>query len=266
MSRQTITSAKWLTRTFQFISLFILFVFASQDLNAEGWRKLAPGIEYQDLDGNLLTPWSHIHAFRINLKENRLSVVTAADLSREHASVNEYAQHTNALITINGGFFDNDYKPLGLRIDNKRQTSPLKNISWWGIFFIKNQKAYLTNVYQFRSNNSVDFAIQSGPRLLINSRIPPLKPGRAERSALGITHDGRIIILVTDNLPLSTTELAQLMKAPPLNCQNALNLDGGSSSQLKAQLPSFQLEVHGFSNVSDAIIVKPRHSNYMTDN
>ncbi|KTD12124.1 phosphodiester glycosidase family protein [Legionella jamestowniensis] len=259
MSRQTITSAKWLTRAITLFTLLILFVFASQVLNANGWRKLAPGIEYQDLDGNLLTPWSHIHAFRINLKENRFSLITAADLSREHASVNEYAQHTQALLTINGGFFDSNYKPLGLRIHNKRQKSPLKQISWWGIFYIRNQKPYLTSAYQFRPNNQIDFAIQSGPRLLINSRIPPLKPGRAERSALGITHDDRVIILVTDNLPLSTTELAQLMKAPPLNCQNALNLDGGSSSQLKAQLDSFQLEVHGFSNVSDAIVVKPRY-------
>ncbi|CEK11255.1 phosphodiester glycosidase family protein [Legionella hackeliae] len=259
MSRQTITSTKSPARIIQFFVLLIALVFINHVLNAGGWRKLAPGIDYQDLDGNLLTPWSHIHAFRINLKENRLSVITASDLSKEHASVDEYAQHSQALITINGGFFDNNYKPLGLRIGNKRQKAPLKNISWWGIFYIKNQKPYLTNVSQLRSNSQIDFAVQSGPRLLVNSRIPPLKPGRAERSALGITHDGRVIILVTDNLPLSTTELAQLMKAPPLNCQNALNLDGGSSSQLKAQLASFQLEVHGFSNVSDAIIVKPRH-------
>ncbi|WED43776.1 phosphodiester glycosidase family protein [Legionella cardiaca] len=258
MSRQTISSVKWLTQASKlFISLLILF-FSIHYASAGEWRKLAPGIEYQDLDGSFLTPWSHIHAFRINLKENRLSLVTAADLSREHASVNEYAQHSNALLTINGGFFDNNYKPLGLRIYNKRQKTPLKNISWWGIFYVRNQKPYLTNASQFRHNSQIDFAIQSGPRLLINSRIPPLKAGRAERSALGITNDGRVIILVTDNLPLSTTELAQLMKAPPLNCRNALNLDGGSSSQLRAQLDSFQLEVHGFSNVSDAIIVKAR--------
>ncbi|KTC84217.1 phosphodiester glycosidase family protein [Legionella brunensis] len=260
MSRQTITSAKWLIRVSQLlIAILISVFFSNYALATSEWRKLAPGIEYQDLDGSFLTPWSHIHAFRINLKENQLSLITAADLARENASVDEYAQHTKALLTINGGFFDNNYKPLGLRIYNKRQKTPLKNISWWGIFYIRNQKPYLTNASQFRHNSQIDFAIQSGPRLLINSRIPPLKPGRAERSALGITHDGRIIILVTDNLPLSTTELAQLMKASPLNCQNALNLDGGSSSQLRAQLDSFQLEVHGFSNVSDAIIVKARH-------
>nr|WP_045100582.1 phosphodiester glycosidase family protein [Legionella micdadei] len=225
---------------------------------SDDWRTLAPGIEYQDLDGNFLTPWSHIHAFRIDLKENELSLISAKDLSRDHASVDEYAQHSNALLAINGGFFDNNYKPLGLRIYNNHQHSPPKHISWWGIFYIKNQRAYLTNISQYHPSSQIDFAIQSGPRLLINNRIPPLKPGRAERSALCITHDGHVIILVTDNLPLSTTELAQIMKAQPLSCENALNLDGGSSSQLRANVGSFQLEVHGFSNVSDAVIVRPR--------
>ncbi|KTD16485.1 phosphodiester glycosidase family protein [Legionella jordanis] len=261
MFRQTIAISLWYNSIKKLLPLLVfLLTFSSCPLANSEWRSLAPGIEYQDLDGNFLTPWSHIHAFRIDLKKNHLSIVTASELARDHASVNEYAQFSHALLAINGGFFDNNFKPLGLRIYNKRQKAPLKNISWWGVFYIKNHKPYLTSANQFRANNQIDFAIQSGPRLLVNNRIPPLKAGRAERSALGITHDGRVIILVTDNLPLSTTELAQLMKAAPLNCQNALNLDGGSSSQLRAQLDSFQLEVHGFSNVSDAIIVKARKS------
>lgn len=259
MPRQTIDLVKWLTRAFKFsTTALLLLLFANYTCANSDWRKLAPGIEYQDLDGSLLTPWSHVHVFRIDLKENDLSLVSAKDLSRQHASIEEYAQYSKALLAINGGFFDNDYKPLGLRVYNKQQHNPAKNISWWGIFYIKNQKAYLTSASQYSPDRQIEFAIQSGPRLLVNNRIPPLKPGRAERSALGITHDGRVIVLVTDNMPLSTTELAQLMKAQPLNCENALNLDGGSSSQLRAQLDSFQLDVHGFSNVSDAVIVKAK--------
>ena len=259
MLRQTFAPIKWLRQTCKLLTAsLLLLIFSNYAIATNDWRKLAPGLEYQDLDSSFLTPWSHIHVFRINLKDNKISLVTADDLSREHASVDEYAQHTQALLAINGGFFDQNYHPLGLRIYNKSQKSPLKRISWWGIFYTKNQKAYLSTINQFSQSKQIDFAIQSGPRLLINNRIPPLKPGRAERSALGITHDGRVIILVTDNMPLSTTELAQLMKASPLNCESALNLDGGSSSQLRAQVNSFQLDVHGFSNVSDAVIVKAR--------
>jgi uncharacterized protein YigE (DUF2233 family) len=258
MLRQTI-ALKYLSPALKFLTAALLLLFFTNYTTATtDWRKLAPGIEYRDLDGDYLTPWSHIHAFRINLKNNELALVTAKDMSRENASVEEYAQYSNALLAINGGFFDNNCKPLGLRIYNKQQKYPVKHISWWGIFYVKNQKAHLTNIRQFSLQSQIDFAIQSGPMLLVNNRIPPLKPGRAERSALGISYDGRIIILVTDNMPISTTELAQLMKAPPLNCENAINLDGGSSSQLRSKVGSFQLAVHGFSKISDAIIVRAK--------
>lgn len=256
MPRQTFAPRKKFLKFLMFTIL--LAALANFAVATNGWRVLAPGIEYQKLSGNFLTPWSHLHAFRINLKDNQLTLVAAKDLAQAHASIDEYAQHTKALLAINGGFFDDNYKPLGLRINEQQLKNPIKNISWWGIFYIKNQRAHISNIKQFTVDNQIDFAIQSGPRLLINNQIPPLKPGRAERSALGITQDGHIIMVITDNLPLSTTELAKLMQAPPLNCEHALNLDGGGSSQLSAHLESFQLKIHGFSNVSDAVIVMPR--------
>lgn len=250
-----------LTQFFIVVPIIILFLlFLNYAIAANSWHLLAPGIEYRDLDGDFLTPWSHIHAFRIDLKQNQLSLVSANDLARKHASIEEYAHHSKALVAINGGFFDDNHQPLGLRIYNNQLKNPLKQISWWGVFYIQNQRPYISSARQFTTNSQIDFAIQSGPRLLIDNRIPSLKPGQAERSALGITQEGRIIILITDHMPLSTTELARLMRAEPLNCQNALNLDGGSSSQLRAELAGFKLTVHGFANISDAVIVKAKNS------
>lgn len=239
-------------------SAFFLFSLVVPLAQAADWNEIAPGIEYVDLGANLLTPWSHIHAFRIDLSQNELNSVMAKALSRQHASIEEFANHSNALLAINGGFFDRDYRPLGLRISKQQQYSPLKHISWWGIFYTKNKKPYLSSLKHYSNAQNIDFAVQSGPRLLVNGRIPSLKIGHAERSALGISPDGRVLILVTENMPMTTTALAELMKASPLNCKDALNLDGGNSSQLFAQTGSFKINAHGFSNVSDAIIVKPR--------
>ncbi len=150
MPRQTIDLLKWLTRTLKFLTCsFLLLLFPIIVTLTTEWRNIAPGIEYQDLEGHFLTPWSHVHVFRINLKENKLSLVTAKDMVRPYASIEEYAVFSKALLAINGGFFDSHYKPLGLRINNKHQESPAKNISWWGIFYIKNQKPHLTNFTQF---------------------------------------------------------------------------------------------------------------------
>ncbi|MFC3907904.1 phosphodiester glycosidase family protein [Legionella dresdenensis] len=258
MSSQTITTTKWLQRIWKPLILIIFIVFLLNfALAATSWRTLSKGLEYRDIDRSYITPWSHIHTFRIDLNANKLSSIMAKDLALKHASADEYAKHSKALISINGGFFDEEFHPLGLRITDSHLQSPMKQISWWGVFYTRNNKAHVVAARQFKRDKQINFAIQSGPRLLINGRIPPLKPGRAERSALGVTADGKVILLVTDNSPLSTTELAQIMKAAPLNCMNAINLDGGSSSQLRAQIDKFHLNVHGFSNVSDAVVVTP---------
>jgi uncharacterized protein YigE (DUF2233 family) len=240
---------------------FLLFFFSSvlipfSSCSAAHWQELSPGIEYQDLAGGLLTPWSHIYVFRIDLNKNKLAIVSAKSLALKNASADQFGENSQALLSINGGFFDHQFNPLGLRINDKKLENPLKRISWWGIFYIKDNKAHISSLNRFHHDNEIDFAMQSGPRLLIKRKIPSLKRGDADRSALGITADGKVIILVSTNAAMSTNKLAHLLKAPPLSCTDAINLDGGSSSQLYAHMGSFLLNVHSFSNVSDAIIVR----------
>lgn len=237
-----------------FITLYI-----PSTVNAESWHILAPGIKYQDLGSSLFTSWSHIHVFKIDLKRNQINLVMAGDLAHKQASAHDFARHTHALIAINGGFFDKDYHPLGLRINNQHQHNPLKQISWWGIFYIKNQTAHLSSLREYKHDLNVDFAVQTGPRLLVNGKIMPLKQGFAERTALGITKDGQVIILVTENTPMNTTNLASILKTPPLNCIDALNLDGGSSTQLYAHIGSFKINAPSFAYVTDGIVVQPRN-------
>ncbi len=239
------------------LRLFILLNLAVIQATASSWTKIAPGIEYQDLNRHAISQWSHIHVFRIDLNHNELHLIMANSLSNNHAFAHEFAHYAHGLIAINGGFFDQEYHPLGLRINQQQEHNPLKYISWWGVFYVKDRIPHIKSVKDFSQDNQIDFAVQSGPRLLINGQIPSLKPGYAERSALGITSTNKVIILVTENNPVSTTWLAEHMKQRPLNCVNALNLDGGSSSQLYAKIGSFQLNARSFASVSDAIVVKP---------
>lgn len=231
----------------------------NQAAHASHWETLAPGIEYRDLSPNPLIPWAHVHVFRIDLQKQRLDLVTASDLSRPHASVEEMGIHSNASIAINGGFFDTEFHPLGLRVGHHHHYTPIKPISWWGVFYVIRKKPYLSKASQYNAKRrSVDFAIQSGPRLLIDGKSPKLKPGVAERTALGITRDNHVIILVTEHAPMSTENLADMMKSFPLYCEQALNLDGGSSSQVYANVGALHLSTRGALGVSDAVIVKPR--------
>lgn len=241
------------------IKFKLIFVLSCMSIinQANAWHTVAPGIEYQDINSESIINLTntHIHAFKIDLKHNKFNIALASELNENPAFVDNFAKKYPAAIAINGGFFDKSHHPLGLRISNNRQYNSIKNISWWGIFYISNNQPHITQASNFNKNQNISFAVQSGPRLIINGNIPKLKPGYAERTALGITKDGKVIIVVTQNTPITTTELAKLMQSSPLECENALNLDGGSSSQLFVNLLNFQLNVTGFSEISDAIIV-----------
>jgi len=249
-------SYRWLTLYIFLVSFSGLL---SPSFALEPWKKIAPGIHYLDLAPSALNPWSHLHAFKINLKKNQIKLAMATSLDKQHASVERLASQEQALIAINGGFFDKQYHPLGLRISNGKRLNPLKYISWWGILYLRNNQAFLSSPSQFKNNSDINFAVQSGPRLIIDGRIPTLKTGSAQRTALGIDKSGStLFIVVSENKSFTTTELASQMIAPPLNCYNALNLDGGSSTQLLVNSAALHLNIHGFSNVSDAVLVTAR--------
>lgn len=250
------------SQTLRLIKSFFFCIcigFFNTAIALESWQILKPGIAYLDLNQNVMTPWSHIHVFKIDLQRYQFNAVLAEDLDETQAFIEDYAKFKDSLIALNGGFFDQKHHPLGLRINNKIKRSRMKNISWWGIFYIENNRAHVVSSKQFRETPDIQFAVQSGPRLLIDGEIPRLKTGKAKRTALGITYQGDVIIVVTENTVLTSQELAFLMQSPPLNCNQAINLDGGSSTQLAAILPSFNLKVPGFSKISDAITITEKN-------
>lgn len=87
--------------------------------------------------------------------------------------------------------------------------------------------------------------VGAGPRLLKNGAIvvtskeeefpADIAVGRAPRTAVGVTKDGHIVLLVVDgrqrdSIGMSLQELAQMMQE--LGCNDAMNLDGGGSSEM----------------------------------
>ena len=226
------------------------------------WHQAAPGLFYVELHPKSRYPLGKIHAFKIDLLRYQLTATLAREFKQPLATARYFTKKNPSLITTNGGFFTPSLQPLGLRINNKEVKNPLKTISWWGVFYTQGNHAFIVSSRAYKPNPSVDFAVQGGPRLIINNRIPRLKPGRDERTAIGITHDGDIILLVTDNLPLTTKELAQIMRRKTyrggLNCVNALNLDGGGSTQMYAHIHNLIVHVVGLTGVTDAVQVVKR--------
>lgn len=238
--------------------LFGTGLFPSAYANVDpSWQSLAPGLAYKKLGSFLTFPTGVLHAFQIDLKNYDF------DITPVEKNIYDTMRQHNASIAINGGFFTPEMKPLGLRISQGNQFNPIKSTSWWSIFFIKNNKAHITPQANYTPSSDVRFAVQAGPRLVVNGVVPPkLKSGADYRTALGIQPSGKVILLVTESLLLSTQELAEIMRRPEheggLNCVDALNLDGGSSTQLYTQIKNFSLSLNGISQVADTILVIPK--------
>lgn len=228
------------------------------------WHTLKPGLDYARLVVQQDGRTGYVHAFKIDLKHYQLKLELATRLQINRPGLRRLTLLHNALLAVNGGFYTPDQKPLGLRISSGKAISSFKKVSWWSVFAVKNNKAYIESSRAYRPSKAISFAIQAGPRLIVNGRVSKLKPGRDERTALGIDTSGNVLVVVTDHLFLATTRLAQMMRRSSrqngLGCVNALNLDGGSSTQVYARVGEFVLDRYSLAPPVDAVLVVPKGS------
>jgi len=149
------------------------------------------------------------------------------------------------LFAMNGGMYMPDGRPQGLYIEAGRTLAPLDTSSGSGNFYLRpngifyvsrNGVARVLQTAAFRLSDSLRFATQSGPMLLIDGRIhPAFKEGSANlnfRNGVGVLSDGRVLFAISKK-PVNFYDFANWFKAQ--GCRNALYLDGLVS---RAYIPS----------------------------
>lgn len=222
------------------------------------WKNIRPGFDYRYISPHLIpTTASSIYGFRVDLKQYRLQLISARQLKMTSAFANEYVDKTGALLAINGGFFSPQMKALGLRLQAGQVLNPMRGVSWWGVFYVNSaDNAAVMPMKSFKLTKDIQFAIQAGPRLLVNGQKLKLTPGLDLRSALCVDNQQRVIIAITNNLPMTTDQFADVLLK--FGCVDALNLDGGTSSQLYAHVDKLKLNIENYRPVADAVAVFPR--------
>lgn len=217
------------------------------------WTQIATGLEIRDLEvpsgvGEpikvvaLRTSPRHIHV--------ALGQTLTAQLWREHEK---------SLAAVNGGFFDTNGHSLGLRVSNGRALGRLRT-SDWGVFFITNGHAYIQHTREFaqqhKSMRHIRHAVQCGPRLVVDGKPTKVKEQWARRIGIGIQRDGSVIVALSSSA-MSLQDWANLWaRSSGLNCRDALNLDGGGSTQLSLKTATRNLEMRGSWPVPDAVIIR----------
>ena len=227
------------------------------------WQAALPGLEYARADvlvGQDLQPVA-VHLLRLEPRKWQLRVVTPEKMGRPLGSPADFrAAVPGAVAAINGGFFDPSYRPLGLLVDNGKALSPLRHVDH-GVFAIAAQQPLMRHARDWKDLPEVEFAVECGPRLLVDGQPLTFKPGAARRTALGHDTQGRVLLVVSEGV-LQLHELTTFLQRPEHDggpgLSDALNLDGGPSTMLEIDAGPVHVSVPTPVQVPVGIVVSPR--------
>ena len=171
------------------------------------------------------------HAFNVDLDVAELRLIPAGGPASRR-TVPEIVASYPAVVAVNASFFDVDGKTMGLAVDEGRVMAGGKRRSW-GALVIDDRNARVLLGAEIPDDRAHRFVVQGIPRLVVGGKVQALKPQVAERTA--VCARGNVVVIVVST-KAETTPFARFLADPPdqggLGCRDALNLDGGPSTQL----------------------------------
>jgi Phosphodiester glycosidase len=226
---------------------------------APRFRQVARGIEHVMLHAQPPDADPFLgHAFKIDLDVAELRLIPAGGPTSRR-TVEEIVAPYAAVVAINASFFDQEGRTMGLAVDKGRLIAGSKRLSW-GALVIDDKQARIVLGAEVDASLGYRLVVQGIPRLVVGGKVSQLKPQVAERTA--VCADGsRVVLVVSISTKVETTAFARFLADPPdrggLGCRDALNLDGGPSTQLVAKLPTLTLSEPRGWGVPNALVVVP---------
>lgn len=235
-------------RSLVFISLLAIFLFhnprtssCQQTVTNDvfHWESLAPGFSraYYTIDTGKVIFKPQVILLRFHLDHFSFRTATASELGLARTDIKQLTQRLGGVAGINANFFDERGLPIGLIVANGTR---FQNIHQGGnvltgIFTIENEVAHISHRSEFRGS-SVSQGLQAGPRLINNAQAVNIASANtaSRRSGVAITKSGEVIIFATSlRFPGATlSQIQDMLLQSSLNITQALNFDGGGSSQL----------------------------------
>lgn len=181
----------------------------------------------------------------------------------------DFIKTETTLLALNAGFFEMDknhsLSPSGLIIKGDSLISPKTGHGGSGIFCMTRGKPEIRWSKDTLPSGQYELAFQCGPVIV----EPGGKMGiysndyhRVNRSAIGVMQ-GKVVLAIIhgkNDRGLSLYEFAEFLQTPQaeggVGCDAALNLDGGSSSQVCYRDGGDLHELKGLWKVNSAIVVK----------
>ena len=196
------------------------------------------------------------HAFKIDLDVAELRLIPAGEPPLRR-TVEQIVAPYPVVVASNASFFDREGRAMGLAVDEGRVMAS-SNRRNWGALVVDGKQGQIMLGADIHDPLGHRLVVQGIPRLLVGGKVQQLKPQIAERTA--VCAGGNIVVLVVST-KAEATAFARFLADPPdqggLGCWDALNLDGGPSTQLVVKLPALTLSLPGGSGVPNALVVAP---------
>ena len=179
-------------------------------------------------------------------------------------SLGAVMKRENCVCGVNGGYFDTEFKPIGLRVADGTTFSPLRRARLiTGILLQSDRGIDVVRVSEFSRAKKIIAAVQSGPFLVEgNKRIRGLNDSQlARRTFAGIATNDRAFLSFCSDVSLA--QLANILGtvsiAADSKIRRAINLDGGSSSAFWfARENGSAFSISGRKPVRDFVGVVPK--------
>jgi exopolysaccharide biosynthesis protein len=203
------------------------------------WEKLVEGLEethFQIPGSALLSP--SVVAVRADPTHYSLRVVRAAEHGWKKATARQFCKASGASVCINSNFFDEQGKPLGVVISRGIQHHKIHSGggTLTGVLFATADSIGITHRSTFSAEKVIE-ASQAGPRLISEGApVVGVKDSSTPTNLSIACIDKRgSLLLLRVSLALFGSSLKEVQSAlllPELGCVEALNFDGGGSSQM----------------------------------
>jgi uncharacterized protein YigE (DUF2233 family) len=161
------------------------------------------------------------------------------------------ARSISLRFAMNGGMYQEDFRPVGLYIENGRELTAANTATLTGIpsqipnfykkpngvFYVGDGEAGILETERFLAERpKANFATQSGPMLVINGAIHPAfivnSTDRKLRNGVGVANRTEVHFVITKGW-VNFYDFAHFFR-DGLGCSNALFLDGGVAPGLYA--------------------------------
>ena len=165
-------------------------------------------------------------------KSCRLRIVDQP--SEPRLDLEEAMARGNFLAGVNGGYFDPEYRAIGLLIVDGTMIAPLQKARLLsGVLSASPKRTQISRVGEFSVAQKPDAAVECGPMIVdLGKSVRGLESTKAARRTFAAagTGDKAMLGFCSDVTLAELSDILAIVVIPDFKIQRALNLDGGSSS------------------------------------